>query len=60
MENLKEKVAEVIKNNSPISLPKVSKILGVHKGKVEKVAKELDSDMQITYHGGRMWKWIGE
>lgn len=57
---LQSKVAETIKNNSPISLPKVAKMLGVHKRFVETAAKQLNEDCLIEYSGGRMWKWKGD
>lgn len=54
---LKAEVAQTIKDKTPISLPKVAKLLGVHKRFVEAVAKELKDEGLIEYSGGRMWRW---
>jgi len=55
--DVKEKVKKALKENSPISVPKIAKMLGIHKRFVETVIKELKTEGSAEYSGGRMWKW---
>lgn len=56
-ENIRRDVVETFKDNSPISVPKIAKTLGVHKRFVDAVVKELNNEGLVEYSGGRMWTW---